>query len=107
MPKRIKVGNIPYEVRYGPANLGSDPDWDDDKDEGRYYGGINHEKQIIFINKEATDERKRAAILHELLHGLSVEYAIELSEGQVKCIANSLMAAFSDNPWVAKEILGG
>jgi len=34
------------------------------------YGQVNHDKQVITIDKGISDERKRLTLLHEILHAV-------------------------------------
>ena len=42
----------------------------EEREEYDKYGQINHDKQIIVIDKGISDDRKEQTLLHEILHAL-------------------------------------
>jgi len=103
MPK-LKIGPLTFDVRKAPANLGEIAEWDDPEDDDAYFGGISHTNQIIFLNEDNTPDRGKVALLHEVLHAVSEQYAAELSEGQVSCIATGLVDVLNRNKWFREEL---
>lgn len=73
--------------------------------EGECYGSIHHYTQNIFLDPEATTERKEQSFLHEILHaifetsGLHSRYVKqpEMEEEVVTTLANGLYQTLKEN----------
>lgn len=60
-------------------------------------GLANFNTQEIWINQTMTDQTKKIAVYHEVLHMLDHAYNLKLSEEQVTFTAHALLALVSDN----------
>jgi hypothetical protein len=85
--KTIKVAGIFYNI----IEKGND------EMQGRI-GLANFNTQEIWIGKEHTEQTKKIAIIHEIVHILSSAYGLELTENQVKIGTHALIGFMSENP---------
>lgn len=49
-----------------------------------FYGQISYDKQMIYLRKENSEEQDKVTLIHEVLHGISEMYNLNLSEDIVK-----------------------
>ena len=61
-------------------------------------GLADFNKQEILINKEHTEQTRKIAVYHEIIHILSDVYGLNLTEQQVQIGTHALIAFLSDNP---------
>ena len=102
---KIKIGPLTYDLKYTDGDkLNLEPAWEDPDDEEIYYGAISHKNQVIFIRKNNGEEREKLALLHEVIHGVSEQYAAGLLEGQVVSITNGIMDTMNQNPWLRRKL---
>lgn len=92
IPKKIKIGWKEYEIEQV-----------DEKgqlivDAGTCYGEIEYDDQVIRLNKNYGDEQKKATLIHEILHGISNMYTLDMTEDLVTKLANALYIVMKDNP---------
>ena len=64
---------------------------------GGRLGLADFNSQLISINKDFTDQTKKIAIYHEIIHILSEAYGLNLTETQVKIGTHALLAFLDDN----------
>lgn len=95
--KKIRIGSSHYNVIYV----------DDLRDEKgkRLFGRIWQDKKIIEIDRGCCYETQLQALLHEDLHGICWEQAIDDDEDLVEPISNGLFAFIMDNSEFIKLIL--
>jgi hypothetical protein len=74
-------------------------DW---KDGWSLLGDINYQKHTIRINVDNCKEQCQEALLHEVLHAVSMLTGSNLSERQVLAMSNGLYSVLKDN----KKLLG-
>ena len=86
IPKQIQIGGHTYKVFYRPYLS---------KDDGNR-GGINHRKQVIYIEPENPASQKNATMLHEILHFIETVFALNLTDDDVDRISEGLLQVFSD-----------
>lgn len=103
IPSTLIVGTYTYRIVEKETVL------TDDK-AGLNWAHCSSIDQVIQVQSTMSDERKRAALLHELLHAMDDAYGnIGLSEEQVTRLAPALGALFTQNdmrfmlPGVAKK----
>ena len=60
-------------------------------------GFADFNQQLIAINSKHTEQTKKIAIYHEIIHILSDAYGLKLTEEQVKIGTHALIAFLSDN----------
>lgn len=91
LPEKVKIGWKEYAVVLVEAKfelIDSDSEC---------YGEIDYDKQIIRINEKYNENQKKATLIHEILHGLSDMYSLDLSEDVVTKLANCLYTLELDN----------
>ena len=71
----------------------------------RLFGRIWQDKKIIEIDRGCSYETMLQALLHENLHGIFWEHAIDDDEDLVEPTSNGLFAFIMDNPKFIKLIL--
>lgn len=71
--------------------------------EGDLYAQIHYLPERIILNEDSTEEQKKAALIHELIHGLDEIYIIGLKEKQIEKLGNALYMLIRDNPEMFKE----
>jgi len=64
--------------------------------EGRL-GLANFNTQEIWINETATEQTKRIAVVHEILHMMDHAFNLKLSEEQVVFVSHAFLALLSEN----------
>ncbi len=94
IPEKVKILYKEYgiELREGLH---------DEKDE--LYGQINYLSQKIYLNKEASEEQKKATLMHEIVHGLDEMYDIGLEEKEVEKLGTALYMLLKENIEMFKE----
>lgn len=88
IPEKIKLLHKEYVVEE-IANLHDE--------ESDLYGQIQYLPEKILLNTDASEEQKKATLLHEVIHGLDEIYSIGLEEEQVKKLGNALYMLQKDN----------
>ena len=61
------------------------------------YGQISYDKQMIYLRKENSEEQDKATLIHEVLHGISEMYNLDLSEDIVTRLGDALYTTIKDN----------
>ena len=61
-------------------------------------GLANFNTQEIWIGDSFSDQTKKIALWHEVLHILSDAYNLKMTEEQVKFMTHALIALVEDNP---------
>lgn len=62
------------------------------------YGEIDYNKREIYLNESLNDEEQnKATLIHEMLHGISEMYNLELSEDIVSRLGEALYIVIKDN----------
>ena len=70
---------------------------------GDLYGQIHYLPEKILLNTDASEEQKKATLLHELVHAMDEMYGIGLKEKQVDKLGNALYMLQKDNPGLFSE----
>ena len=86
---KLKICGITYEVLY--------------KTPEEMQGNIGlalFNSQEIWINETFTEQTKKIALWHEVLHILDHAYNLKMTEEQVKFQTHALIALVADNPEV-------
>lgn len=86
MLNEIKICGIVYSILYKTL----------EEMEGRL-GLANFNTQEIWINVSTTEQTKRIAIVHEILHMMDHAYNLKLSEEQVVFTSHAFLALLSEN----------
>ena len=83
----MKICGINYNVLYKTS----------EEMQGRI-GLANFNTQEIWIGDSFSDQTKKIALWHEVLHILSDAYNLKMTEEQVKFMTHALIALVEDNP---------
>ena len=95
--KSSRIGGSHYDIKY-VNNLKNEKG-------KRLFGTIFQVDKIIKIDKGSSYETQLQALLHEDLHGIFWEYAIDDEEDLVEPLSNGLFAFIINNGEFIKEIL--
>ena len=87
MITQVKIAGVTYPIEYTKQ-----------MDVENAIAYIDFNNQIIKIDANYTIEMQKAALLHEVIHGVSYGYNVGLSEEQVEKLARGLYATLKDNP---------
>lgn len=68
-------------------------------------GIINCDEQFIRIADTLGPDKEKETLLHEVIHGVSFAMCSDLSEHQVRSMANGLYSVLKDNPKLVKYLL--
>jgi hypothetical protein len=63
-----------------------------------HFGEMKAMTSVITINADITEEQKQQTLLHEIMHVISNELALELEEAQVQRLANGFYNVLKSNP---------
>ena len=89
---KFKICGIDYEVKYKtPEEM-----------QGTI-GLARFNDQEIWIGDQFTEQTKKIALWHEVLHILDHAYNLKMTEEQVKFQTHALIALVEDNPKVFKH----
>lgn len=88
IPKKVRVLFKEYTIEE-QINLHDE--------EGELYGQIDFLPEKILLNAEASEEQKKATLIHEIVHALDEMYKIELKEEQIEKMGNALYMLCRDN----------
>ncbi len=88
IPKTIKGFGFEYPViqKNGLRDKG-----------GRWSGLIKHQKGEIKIDKSQHQRRKEEALLHEIIHFVSYEKRLNLSEKKIDSLSSGLYQVLKDS----------
>jgi len=89
---KFKICGIDYEVKYKTS----------EEMQGTI-GLARFNDQEIWIGDQFTEQTKKIALWHEVLHILDHAYNLKMTEEQVKFQTHALIALVEDNPEVFKD----
>lgn len=94
---------IPEKVKvlYKEYGISEQVNLHDEK--GELFGQIHYLLQEIVLNADATEEQKKATLVHEIVHALDEMYGIGLKEKQVEKLGNAVYMLQKDNPGLFSE----
>lgn len=96
-PERIKVISKRFTIHYVPEATG---ELSDEK-----MGLCDTLNQNIWVQDDLKEDTQRETLLHEILHAISDEMGLNLTEEQVAGTAIGVLAVLMDNPSFAKFLL--
>lgn len=89
LPNYVFIGPYEFDIEYVDRLIdGTD----------KLNGQISYNSALIEIEANVSDQVKRAAIIHEILHGCSVFTNADLKEEQVELVAYQLTEVLERNP---------
>ena len=94
--RAITIGAMLYEIEF-TEGLSSRGD--------AMYGLLDPEKLKMAIDSSQPLQRQVLTVLHESLHAIDTQSALDLDETQVKVLAFQLMQLLRSNPGLIKEML--
>lgn len=97
IPKSIKIGWKTYAVKKVEKHARLTID------KGECYGEIEYDEQSIILNSAYDTLQTEATLVHEVLHGISEMYILDMSEDLVTKLANALYITLRDNPKLFRE----
>lgn len=96
-PERIKVISKRFTINYVQEGEG---DLTEDK-----MGLCDTLNQVIWVEEGLKYDTQRETLVHEILHAISDEMELGLTEVQVSGTAKGVLAVLIDNPSFAKFLL--
>jgi Zn-dependent peptidase ImmA (M78 family) len=69
-----------------------------------HMGMCNIEKEAIHLSETLTASNRQATALHELIHYISDDFSLDLSESAVCTLANVLYSTLKDNKDIIDKI---
>lgn len=88
IPAKVKVGIYEYDVKIQKdVKLGKQ----------KCDGVISYFKQSIAIDESLPQINKEVTLWHEMIHLVSHQYNITLSEREVDCLAHGIVGILKDN----------
>lgn len=94
-PTTVKIGWKLYHIQIIDAVLNNGPE---------LYGQIDFNGRLIRLRAANTAEQNEVTLIHEILHGISEMYDLDLEEHTVEVLCNALYTLLCDN--IAHEHLG-
>ena len=89
--KSVKIGWKEYEIVEAEINTAMI------EDPKECYGEIDYNKCKIYLNANYDEKIKQETLLHEILHGITDMYDLDMSENFVTRLSNALFTAIKDN----------
>lgn len=94
IPNQIMINNVPFKVQeVENLTLNDEP----------HFGVYDPRNFEILINSQLPSERKHATLLHEVIHAISDDRNLQLSENDVDQLAKGLFATLVANPEILPE----
>lgn len=89
---QIKIGWKTYEITNASPNasliIGGD----------ECYGQIDYDKELILLSDKYTGtDQAKATLVHEIIHGISEMYHLDLDEAMVERLGDALFTVIKDN----------
>lgn len=87
----LKIGHLTYEVQEVAK---------EHMDNAHRYGDCNHDKQLIRLSDDMTQERYNEVLLHEIIHAVFNAQNIKVDDEEdiTTRLANGLSAVLTQNP---------
>lgn len=95
MSKQVKIGGSVYRIEQ-VGNLNDD--------ERVLFGHLNEWKKLIQINSDPCEQTQAQTLVHEIVHAMSNEYALEFNETTTERMASAVYAFIKENDWVILAI---
>ena len=98
IPNNIKIGWKKYDILIKPTALNSGEE---------LYGQIDYNAQTITLREINKQDQNECTLIHEILHGISDMYGIDLDEETVTRLASALYILIKDNNVEIREACYG
>jgi len=95
IPSKVKIGGLVYDVLFESKLF--------DADNTRLYGQIDYNMLTIKLEKDYCKQKQEVTLWHEIVHGIAVEYGVELEEEDIDRIAGGIYQVIKDNPDLVNE----
>ena len=96
-PERIKIISKRFSIEYVITGTGPIT--------GDQSGECDSLNQVITIQADLKFDTEKEVVLHEILHAISDEMALDLTEEQVAGTARGVLAVLIDNPSFARFLV--
>lgn len=96
IPDKVKIGWKDYKIEHASSESKLTVE------SGTCYGEIDYNEQIIRLNDKYSEEQKQCTLVHEVLHGISDMYQLNMPEGLVARLADAIYTVVKDNPNMLK-----
>ncbi len=93
---KIKLGSSYYELVF------EDVVYINDK---RVNGYINYEDGVIKVAATLPNVALEETLIHEILHGIETEYALELEEREIQLLSRGIISMIIDNKGLMEQIV--
>ena len=90
-PKTVRIGPLFFAVEFVDGLL-------DESKIKKLDGHIKYGDCKILLEIDVSDQRKRATLWHEIVHGIASIAEIEMTETDVERFTNVLLSVLIDNP---------
>jgi Zn-dependent peptidase ImmA (M78 family) len=97
IPNSVKIGWKRYNIRFAEERLNSG---------NELFGQIDYQTCTITLRGRNTQEQDECTLIHEILHGVSEMYGLNMEEEQVERLANALYTFLVDNEKTVQEVFG-
>ena len=87
MNSTFRVAGIEYQIIQKPT-----------EEMNGHIGLADFNNQSVIINQSCSEQTKKIAVYHEIIHIISDAYGLNLTEQQVKIGTHALLAFLSENP---------
>ena len=97
IPNSVKIGWKRYDIQFAEERLNSGQE---------LFGQIDYQTCKITLRGRNTQEQDECTLIHEILHGVSEMYGLNMEEELVERLANALYTLLVDNETTVKEVFG-
>lgn len=98
MPDKIKIGWKEYEVKKAEPNQIL---FTDGKE---CYGTISYDDNVILLRSANNENQNKATLIHEVLHGISDMYGLDLEENIVGRLADAIYTTLKCNDFKIEKV---
>lgn len=97
LPARIKIISKRFTIEYVPEGKGGLPE--------ELQGQCDSLNQQILIQEDLKYDTQKETLMHEVLHAISDEMNLDLTEAQVSGGSKGILAVLIDNPSFARYLV--
>jgi len=85
IPKKIKICGYDFKVK------------DHHFEAGTHFGLLKYQSLTIYIEKDAKQQVREEAFIHEIIHGIDYATGKELDEDKISALSRALYYVLKDN----------